>query len=203
MSAMGFVATSGIVLGLMIIAALLLRPDANRQANALLAASLACTLGYLSFIVSLNAGLLEEAPWLTVLAYPYTLSSPLLYGYVLVMTSPTFRLEWRHLLHVWPLVTLLAIGFLAPDSGVSEDSLREARGGWPPNATALSGLLLYIVAIIYSALALRRVIRHGRRLRDEFAYEEKVTLRWLRVLMTLCLVMASICLLYTSDAADE
>ncbi|MEM1112660.1 MAG: AraC family transcriptional regulator [Pseudomonadota bacterium] len=95
-----------------------------------------------------------------------------------------------HLLHLWPLLMFAGMSLVLPGEGVSADSLDRARGGWPPNATAVSGLLLYSVAIIYSALALRRVTRHRQRLQHEFSFEEKVTLRWLRILLTLYLLLA-------------
>ncbi|MEM1112661.1 MAG: hypothetical protein AAGI11_12195 [Pseudomonadota bacterium] len=70
MAGLGFVAASGILLGMLIIAALCTRRDANRLANALLAASLGCTVAYLAFMVVLHAGLLDGRGWLVLLAYP-------------------------------------------------------------------------------------------------------------------------------------
>jgi AraC-like DNA-binding protein len=186
-----FLAGTGVLLGLTVMAGLLLRSDANRMANALLAASLGCNLGYLTLVVLLYSGILADYPALSVLGYTYTLSSPLLFGYIVVMTQRDFRFKWAHLLHCWPLLPIMLLGSISGDNtGFSNETLAQARGGWPPNNLALSAMIIYAVSVVYLGAGLRLVHRHEQRLVDEFSYKESITLRWLKVLVTLCLVLA-------------
>ncbi|MEP4148390.1 MAG: AraC family transcriptional regulator [Halioglobus sp.] len=191
MDIVSFLAGTGILLGPIVMAGLLLRRDANQLANSLLAASLACNWGYLVLIVSLHGGLLSKYPLLVLTGYLYILSSPLLFGYIRVMTQRDFQLRWSHLIHLWP---LLAISLLTltddGSSGFSADSLDQARGGWPPNRIALVGLFIYTVSALYFAAGLRLIRVHGKSLVDEFSYEESIALSWLKVLIALCLMSA-------------
>lgn len=191
-----FVAGTGVLLGLIIMSGLLLRRDGNRLANILLAAALACNLAYLALILIMHAGLLQTWPVLSLLGYAYVLSSPLLYGYVSVMTRADFRPQPKHWLHLWPLVPILILSFLS-DAGpdFSASSLEQARTGWPPNPLALTGLYIYAVSLVYFAASLALVRAHHERLVDQFSFEERVALRWLKVLVALCLTLALVGLL--------
>lgn len=191
MNIISFLAGTGILLGPIVMAGLLLRRDANRLANALLAASLACNWCYLVLIVSLHGGLLSKYPPLVLLGYLYILSSPLLFGYIRVMTQRDFQLQWSHLVHLWPLLVIALLSLTDNDgTGFSADTLDQARGGWPPNRIALVGIFIYAVSALYFAAGLRLIRAHGKRLVDEFSYEESIALRWLKVLIALCLISA-------------
>lgn len=186
-----FVAGTGILLGLIVMAGLLLRKDGNRQANSLLAAALACNLCYLVLILALHTGLLQQMPGLSLLGFAYVLSSPLLYGYVSVMTQADFHLRPVHLLHLWPLLPIIALPLVSANGAdLSSNGLEQARSGWPPGPLALTGLFVYAVSVIYLTASLAKVLAYGQRLADEFSFEESVTLRWLKLLVALCLLMA-------------
>lgn len=189
LSIVSILAGSGIGVGLVIILALLLRHHANHYANRYLAASLACSVCYLGWIIALHSGAVDKFPGLALLATPFLLSSPLLYGYARAMTAPDYRPGRRELIHLWPL--LLVPLLLLPGGGTTDAaSLAEARGGWPPNQTALMGIFFYGVTVLYLGLSLALVNRHGRQLVDEFSYQEKVSLNWLRLLVGVYLLLA-------------
>jgi AraC-like DNA-binding protein len=190
MPTLSILAGSGILLGLMIIVALLSRQNANLSANRLLAASLGCSISFLVVMVFTHAGLADQMPALALFALPYLLCSPLLYGYVALLTQPGRQLVGRDWLHLWPLLVAVMFSLLASSAeNFTADSLAEARGGWPPNRAALLGIFSYLVPAIYLSRALMLVRSHTRNVVEEFSYEEKVTLRWLRVLISLYLLL--------------
>jgi hypothetical protein len=94
-----FYASSGVVLGAIIIIGLLVRKDANRRANRLLAASLACSVGYLLSMSLVHADRGNGTLVVTLLGYAYFACVPLLYGYVKVLTQPSYIPGARDLIH--------------------------------------------------------------------------------------------------------
>ena len=192
MSALSLVAIGGFLFGLLLVAALLLRPGGARRGNRLLAAALACNLGYLMAIVSVWQQWLPGTPLATLLGAPYLLAPALILGYVRALIRPGFSLTPAHLVHLLPLLGFVGI-LLQGDGAAANVSLRaleEARGGWPPNALSLASYLMYLTQIGYFTRALLELQTHRRRVAAEFSYEHKVTLRWLRLLVVVSLLLS-------------
>jgi len=187
------IAGGGVLFGIMLITALLVRRDGVRRGNRLLAASLACMLGYLVALVFIGQEWLPGNPLIWVLACGVTLSPPLLLGYVRALIRPGFALVPRDMLHLLPgLCCLLLIVVGNVDGSESgKVALENARGGWPPNAVSIAGIIMYLIQIGYYSRALYELYLHRARVAREFSYEESVTLRWLRGLLLVSLLLAS------------
>jgi AraC-like DNA-binding protein len=187
MNLLSTLAASGLGLGLVIILALAVRRDANRQANYCLAASMACSMNILLLVLLLQVGALEHSPGLRVLALPYILATPFLYAYTRLMTKPDHTPGYGILIHLWPLLIALLPLFSASDLGT--ESFDRARGGWPPNSLALLAIFSYGVQVFYLTWSLRLVLAHGTAVSQSFSYREWVSLRWLRILISLYLAL--------------
>lgn len=186
------VAGGGVLFGLMLVFALVMRPGGIREGNRLLAAALACKLSYLLALTMMRAN--WELPWpLLCIVFALSILAPVfLLGYVRALIRPSFAVNKSDLLHLTPmllvfLVLLLGVGDLAS----SKEMLQQARGGWPPNYIALVGIGMYAIQITYLGRALHELQIHRRRVATEFSYTEKVTLNWLRLLVGLSLLLAS------------
>ena len=193
MSTLSLVAIGGFLFGLLLVAALLLRPGGARRGNRLLAAALACNLGYLLAIVSVWQQWLPGSPLTTILGAPYLLAPALMLGYVRALIRPGFTLSPAHLVHLLPMLGF--VGILLQGQGAAANAnlqaLEEARGGWPPNALSLASTLMYFTQIGYFGRALLELQSHRRRVAAEFSYEHKVTLRWLRLLVIISLLLSA------------
>lgn len=185
------VASSGTLLGIMLIMALVNRPGGMREGNRLLAAALACNLSYLLLIVAVRAGLSTTAWFLTPSILLYATSTILLLGYVRAITSPGLGLRISHLIHLLPpLLLAVSIRLIMPDSQPVGELLEAARAGWPPNAISLAGIGLYLLQSAYLGFALLELRAHRKRVPGQFSYTDNVTLTWLRLLIGLYLVLS-------------
>ena len=119
------------------------------------------------------------------------LYGPLIYFYVLAMTA---REQWhfspRQWLHFLPFV--VGIALLVPFYSLSNESLigmiyagRDVAadlGSW-----AIGGLVVEVLPRLligaYLALGMRRLIQHGRDIRQQFSLIENISLNWLRNLL--------------------
>ncbi len=187
-----FYASSGVVLGAIIIVGLLVRKDANRRANSLLAASLACSVSYLLSMLFVHADWGDGTLGVTLLGYAYFAGVPLLYGYVRILTHPCYTLGARDCLHFLPVVTmyLLLISGHMEAFHLSPENLARARGGWPPSPLSLMSVFLYAFTILYLAAALALLRSYRANIAGAFSYQEKITLRWLRLLLLVYLLFS-------------
>jgi AraC-like DNA-binding protein len=192
LSTQALIASGGILFGLMLITALLVRRGGVRRGNRMLAASLACTLAYLLALIIIREEW-ERGRFLgPLLAASYLLSPALLLGYVRALLNTGRSLEIRDALHVLPALCflLLILGHSINGSTIGNDAMEQARGGWPPNLISSAGILMYMVQIVYFSRALFELQAHRRRVPTQFSYEEQVTLRWLRVLVGISLLLS-------------
>jgi hypothetical protein len=97
------------IVGLLLIAALLSRPDYS-TANRLLAFGLFCSV-YRQAMVTLElSGILANFPILARTSFPVQmLGLPSFYLYVKALTTPNFRIERKHAVHLVPFIIGLAL----------------------------------------------------------------------------------------------
>ena len=189
-----FYASSGIVLGAIIIVGLLVRKDANRRANRLLAASLACSVSYLLSMSLVHAEWGGSTLGVSLLGYAYFAGVPLLYGYVKVLTHPSYAPGARDLIHFLPAVTLYAllVSGVMGEFHLTPENLAMARGGWPPSALSLLSVFLYLFTICYLLGALALLGSYRANIAGVFSYQENITLRWLRLLLLVYLAFSAV-----------
>lgn len=187
-----FIAGTGVLFGLMLILALLVRRHGVRMGNRMLAASLACAMGYLLGLMLIKAGWSGGNGLVELLVSLYLLSPVFMLGYVRALTRPGFRLRRSDLLHLLPAtIFFVMITLVSGENLASPEALEQARGGWPPNATVVVGLLLYLLQIVYLGRALFELQTYSRLLEWDFSYDKEITLKWLRVLLGISLLLAS------------
>jgi AraC-like DNA-binding protein len=176
----------------MLVAALLVRRGGVRRGNRMLAASLGCTLGYLLALIFIREEWPQVRFLVPVLAAGYLLSPPFLLGYVRALLNTGQPRRLRDSLHLLPALVflLLVLGHSISGGSFGNAAMEQARGGWPPNLIALAGMLLYLVQMAYFSRALFELQTHRNRVPAEFSYEEQVTLRWLRVLVGISLLLS-------------
>jgi hypothetical protein len=181
----------GVSLGLLIIAALMVRRDANRRANLLLAGALFCSSGYLVSTAMIRTGF-EDLPRLTTaLAYGYFCAPPLLYGYVRELTSrsPGRRFIGSHMLFPAGLVVVATSGVIEA-LYVNAENLAGAQRGWPPSLLFTMSVAMYVVTVSYLLLSLATLRRHQAAVTEIFSFQEKVALNWLKRLLLAYLALS-------------
>jgi AraC-like DNA-binding protein len=190
------IAGGGALFGLMLILALLVRRGGVRKGNRLLAASLAGALGYLIGLILIRADFAQGSGLIGLLISLYLLSPIFMLGYVRALIRPGFRLQASDFIHLLPVIGFyLTITLLLSDNVTTAEALERARGGWPPNRTSLVGLLMYVIQVLYFGRALFELRVHQQQVVWDFSYDENITLRWLRILLGISLVLSSIGLL--------
>jgi len=196
MNSQVLVAGSGALFGLMLIFALLTRLGGVSMGNRLLAGSLAGALSYLVGLMMIRAEWSQGQGLVRLLVALYLLSPVFMLGYVRSLIRPDFQLRPSNLIHLLPAVGFyVALAFLLDDNIATMDALEKARGGWPPNQTSLVGIVMYLIQVGYFSRALLELQAHRRQIAWDFSYEENITLRWLRVLLGISLLLSSVGLL--------
>lgn len=154
--------------------------DANRPANACLAAFFAILAGNMALTAAYASGAIDVNPHLARVTTPLEfLYGPLLYLYA--RTSVGYRLTRRAAWHLLP--GLIALAWLAPFFALDAEQKR----------TAISRLLAgrdaddwvrwaarWGVLTVYALATLRLLRRHARRVREQLSDTAPVELDWLR-----------------------
>lgn len=119
------------------------------------------------------------------------LYGPLTYLYVLALTSrDRWHFSTRQWLHFLPFV--ISIGLLIPYYGMSDAALidmiyADASADQHIGLWILAGLVVDVMPIpligVYLTLSIRRLIQHGRNIRQQFSSIEHISLNWLRNLL--------------------
>ena len=148
MSIQVLVAAAGILFGLLLITALLLRRDGVRRANRLLAAFLSCTLAYLLALICIHQDWNSGRFLVPLLMGCYLYGPVLLLGYARALITPgKAALQLRDLLYVLPPACFVLLPFFGA-SAITNEVLEQARGGWPPNRASVGGILIYLVQVV-------------------------------------------------------
>lgn len=118
------------------------------------------------------------------------LKSPALYLYLRALTEPGFhcgRKELRHLLLLLPGL-IFSVGLLKNQSNGSVEVLANAQS----QATNVFALFMRFVVFAYTIASLRVLQRHRQFLESHFSVIEKISLQWLKWLLSLILAFECI-----------
>ena len=189
-----WIANLGAAQGIILALAIVTIPYGNRVANRFLAAFLlaeSLRLLSLSYYYS-GLRLLPGAP-IYMMHFLSLTFGPLLYLYVHALVDKGFRFKAVYLWHFAPLLIALLLSvprfFIAGLFFGEYDSY----SALPPelkSKVSLITLPVYISLGAYSAFALRHIRRHQISIRSEFSDLEHISLRWLKWLLSLCLISA-------------
>jgi AraC-like DNA-binding protein len=162
----------------------------------------------LTFVVDLGVNFLNVSGYLA--RYPRVifiesaatfLYGPFIYFYVLVMTSSEqWHFSARQWIHFLPL--MVGIALLVPYYNLSDESLVDmiyagADVKYDLGYWALGGLIVDVLPRlligVYLTLGVRRLVQHGRHIREQFSLIEHISLNWLRYLL---IAMGGLYILY-------
>lgn len=149
-----------------------------------------------------SSHLLWRYPHLFLVLDPLTFFlSPLLYGYVLALIRPAFRLNKNLLLHLLPGV-LLYIELIPVYIQSAEAKRHMLLMDNAASAPQLDPVLLVAAGqmLVYLAAAWLALRRHSVAIRNTYSFTERVELRWLRVMTA---VMTVIWLCFAAAAVLE
>jgi AraC-like DNA-binding protein len=133
------------------------------------------------------------------------LFGPLTYLYVRALSD---RDGYHFSLNQWLHFLPFALGFfiLGPIFGLEREQLialiyqdvdsQDAAQLWAEVSTFVIGIASILQMAIYLFIAIRRLIRHRRKIQDQFSFLERISLTWLRNLL---IALALLYLLYIAD----
>lgn len=187
MNMASMIAGSGALLGLILSIALLLSRGGNRFANRILAVFMVILTAYLISLVFIHNQWATQSPLVLLGVCTLFLNGPLLYGYVLAMTSHKSRLRAADSIHLLPFL-LVAAYELCFQSGQVDlaERMRQARGGWPPTVLSALAIVYYVLLMSYCLAAVRLLLRHQSIVMHQYSNLRGTNLRWLRNLCVLC-----------------
>lgn len=131
--------------------------------------------------------------------YPYLLGTnvpipffhgPLLYLYTLALTHPekykSKKWLWNCALPVFIILLYMPFWIYSPEQKLS---IFQNEGKGFEFYTTLSTILLNLSGIVYVIITNRLLMRHKKRILDQFSDQEKINLNWLRFLFYIMVVM--------------
>ncbi|NRB38699.1 MAG: helix-turn-helix transcriptional regulator [Pseudomonadales bacterium] len=189
MSVVSIIALCGAVLGSLLTLALAYASDRNSYANRVLAVFLGCSALYLLALVPMHNQWQIKSEWSRTLFLTIFLNGPLLYAYVKAMCDPQFRIKLRHSVHLLPIPLIIFSIIFFQHQGKDYFQMA-AQKSWPPSTPTLIGLFFYMQLISYLMAGLFSLNKHAKNIQQQFSYQEGVNLRWLRILLSLCMAIA-------------
>ena len=190
MSVASLIASSGALLGLLIAIALMCTKGQRAYSNRLLASGILISTSYLLSLIPLHSPELASLSLLRLGGISVFLFGPALYLYVRTMSDAGFRLQPRHLIHALPYCLILLDGFHAfgPLVGDHETFLI--------SRPKLVGVMYYLLLLAYLLASTLRLYRFNWLIENKYSSLEGVSLRWLRTLVMLCLLLALVGLFF-------
>ncbi len=167
-----------------LLAILLFVQKRNHIANSVLAALVGCLSLNLLEDVYYVEGLYEVYPHLMGITYVFPLLyGPFFYLYVLLLSSQKRRLTAKDLLHLAPAVAAaLYTSWVFFLSGPEKIAFIHQMMTNPPRTFVVISRIIVVQGFIYTLLTVVALVRHNRRIRDEFSNIDRINLRWLRIL---------------------
>lgn len=167
--------------GILAMALIAKRP--RRTPHLLLAAAALAFVLHLVTVVYYSADLVPRFPHF----FGLTLAVPLLFGplcylYAVTASDRERRLRRRDLWHALPFVAVLAWGlpvFLLP-AGEKVALFRAIQGGQLPIQSRVTGPLMLISGVTYTAATLLALHRHQRVVAENYSTLDRVNLTWLQ-----------------------
>ena len=188
MSIISIIALCGAVLGGLLALALASASGRNSYANRVLAVFLGFSALYLLALVPMHNQWDFKSKWASAVFLTIFLNGPLLYAYVRAMCDPNFRIKPLHSLHLLPIPLIILSIILFQQQGKDYFELAAQRR-WPPSIPTLIGLFFYLQLFSYLSAALLSLHKHAKNIQQQFSYQEGVNLRWLRILLRLCMAI--------------
>ena len=135
-------------------------------------------LSYYSF----KTGLIYSYPLIIWFNFPLPfLHGPLLFLYTLALTSPAKpNLKTGALHFILPVVTLCLYAPFLFYSHQQKIEIIQTNGQGFELQASITSILLSISGIFYVYITHRLLLRHKKRILDQFSYQEKINLNWLR-----------------------
>lgn len=175
------------VLGVFIaffLALLIFTKKGRNQADTILGIWMLVIGCHLFSYYTLESGLIYKYPIIIWFNFPMPfLHGPLLFLYTLALTNPTkVNLKKASLHFILPLFILI---FSVPYLFYSfneQIKIIKNNGAGLETQTYISGLILNISGIFYIFITYRLLNSHQKRILDQFSYQEKINLNWLKFL---------------------
>lgn len=170
---------SGVSIALFIFILLITKQKKN-TADKILTLWFFFALAHLIFITGYASGFIRQFPsfigW--ELPLPF-LHGPFLYLYILFLSGQQ-RYRWAYLLHFIPAVlTSVLLAFILP--GIQSDQLMLSV--YQPLFRVIIGGIM-VSGVIYVVLSLILLYRHRQNIRGQFSNTDKITLNWMRYLIS-------------------
>ena len=159
MTLVNVVAVIGATLGLLLALALLMIEGRNRYANRILALFVSISSLYLLLMMPLHNNWNVSLHWPGLGFKSLLLFGPLLWAYVMSMTQPSFRISFKHTVHLLPLILLELIIRFAAEPGINYFKMADQASG-PGNFFAWLPILFYAQFQLYSLAALYLSLIH-------------------------------------------
>lgn len=126
-------------------------------------------------------------PHLVGLTHPFPLlHGPFLYLYVVFSLRSDQKFRWKDMLHFLPFVLdylgmfPFIFGYTAQQKAVIDSQDISSEYQW----FFILSLVAFIVSgVAYSVLSYRKILQYQRLINENFAYEEGISLRWLKMLI--------------------
>lgn len=137
------------------------------------------------YVISLQPASEENIDWIIGVSAPFILvHAPFLYLYIAANTNAFTFKKWTWLLHFLPFLgvnlLLLPIFLLS----AKEKMLLYNTGGKDyKNVNNLLSIFIYLSGLAYIILSFRLLRKHKKNIGNQFSYEEKINLNWLRYLI--------------------
>ena len=132
-------------------------------------------------------GYWEKYPHLVGATHPFPLLfAPFVYLYVVANLRQPQRIYWRDGLHFLPFViTYIAMfpflfGYSAAEKAMIDQADYHSPYQW---LFTISFVAFVVVCVVYSILAYRKINQYERVISEQFAYNEGISLQWLRLLL--------------------
>lgn len=172
---------------------LILKHRENKTANRILAV----ILFYISFaIVFHSLSHAQILPFLTthtiILGIASVMISPLLYFYVIAITSYHFKFTYRDFRHFIPFGLCVLLGIIFFLFKLERASLEFVDADLLHETISIISMLVYTVYIIMANL---KLLEYSKAIKDNFSNVERINLLWLRLLvllLTLFLAFAAV-----------
>ncbi len=132
-------------------------------------------------------GYWEQYPHLVGATHPFPLLfAPFVYLYVVTNLRQPQRLYWRDSLHFLPFILTYLLmfpflfGYSAAEKTIIDQANYHSSYQW---LFTLSFIAFVVVSVIYSVLAYLKINQYERMISQQFAYNEGISLQWLRLLL--------------------
>lgn len=137
------------------------------------------------YVLSLQPASESTIHWIVGLSAPFILiHGPFLYLYTAASTNAFSFKKKTWLFHFWPfVVSILTLMPLYLMSAKEKMDLYNTGGAAYQNFNSILLIFIYVTGLIYIFLSFHLLRKHKKNIGNQFSYEEKINLNWLRYLI--------------------